>query len=85
MSDPFETHPVERESPFEDGVEVAPDDDVDLPVLARGLWIGSGGTLRITTKGGTVLNLTVAAGLVPWAARRVHATGTSATGIVAGW
>jgi len=86
MANPFEQHSVGRDSPFQDGLEVTPDDATDLATVARGLWIGAGGTLRITTERGTVLNFaSVSAGLFPFAARRVHATGTTATGIVAGW
>lgn len=72
-----------------DGKAVTPSDSADLPNGAcRALWIEGSGTLRITTLGGTVKNFTAAQlKLAPdfhlWGAKRVHSTGTSATGIYA--
>jgi len=73
------------DAPAIDGAAVTPNDAADLALPARALWIGAGGTLRITTLKGTVLNFTaVPSGFVmPVAAVRVHATGTTCTGIVA--
>lgn len=71
-----------------DGSDVTPNDSTDLPDgPCRALWVAVSGTLRITTLGGTTLNFTAAeieAGKsIPWGAKRVHATGTTATGIKA--
>lgn len=67
-----------------DLVPVVPSDTVDLPMFARALRIAGAGTLRITTLRGNVRNTNVAAGeTLDVAVRRVHATGTSATGIEA--
>jgi len=73
------------DGPVIDGSAVTPNDAADLALPARALWIGAGGTLRVTTLKGTVLNFTaVPSGFVmPVAAVRVHATGTTCTGIVA--
>lgn len=66
-----------------DGVEITPA-DADFETV-RGLRINVGGTLRITTGGGTVLNMTCYPGeYVPYFVRRVHVTGTTASGIIGG-
>lgn len=72
-------------APAIDGAAVTPNDGADLALSARALWIGGAGTLRVTTLKGTVLNFSsVPAGfMMPVAAVRVHATGTTCTGIVA--
>ena len=71
-----------------DGSDVTPNDSTDLPDgPCRALWCAVSGTLRITTRGGTTLNFTAAefpAGkMFLWGAKRVHAAGTTATGIKA--
>lgn len=67
-----------------DGVEITPA-NADLAETVRGLRINVAGTLRITTAGGTVLNMTCAAGeYVPFFVKRVHSTGTNASGIIGG-
>lgn len=69
-----------------DAVAVTPSDDNDLPGgMARAIWTGSGGAIRITTRRGNVATFgNVPAGeiLAMWC-RRVHASGTDATGILA--
>jgi hypothetical protein len=50
------------------------------------LHISTGGTVRLETPGGDVINLTATSGsFLPIQAVKVFATGTSATGIVAIW
>lgn len=73
---------------------VTPNDSQDL-VLSGGaitgidngalLYIGTGGTLTITTVGGQTVTLTnvLSGSYVPIQVRRVFATGTSASGIIA--
>ena len=57
--------------------------DVDLPIFVRGLYVNNSGTLTITLRDdlqGQKLTLTVAAGqLLNFYARRVWATGTTAS------
>ena len=67
---------------------VVPADGTDLPGgPARSLYIGGAGTLRVTMYGnGAVVDFpAVSAGPFPFQVIRVHATGTTATGIVAAW
>ena len=69
---------------------VTPNDGADLASTAYGLYIGTGGTLKVDCgqvgvegERVTVTFAAVAVGFLPLRVRRVWATGTSATGIVA--
>ena len=77
----FSTNPA---SPSVDQIEITPNDSTDLVLPIRAIYVGGGGTLRITNAAGNIRNFTglVAGMIYPFAARRVHATGTTATGIV---
>ena len=67
-----------------DLVPVTPNDGVDLPNAARALRIAGAGTLRFVSLNGVLRNTSVAAGEETiFGAIRVHATGTTATGIEA--
>ncbi len=60
------------------------DPSIRVNDVTDGLYIGTGGTLRVTMSDGKVVNFAaVAAGVLPLAVTKVHASGTSATGIVA--
>lgn len=69
---------------------VTPSDTTDLAAVAYGLYIGTGGTLKVdcgddvgTQTNRVTFSGTVAAGLFPLKVVRVYATGTAATGILA--
>lgn len=64
---------------------VSPHDDNDLEYVASGLFIGGAGTIAVIARNdASPVTLTVQAGqLLPIRAKRVRATGTTATGIVA--
>lgn len=67
-----------------DVIPVTPSNTVDLPTHARALRARVGGDLRIETYNGEVRNTFIADGeLLPVYAKRIHATGTTATGIEA--
>ena len=87
MSDAFESTVSSLDAPISAAVAVTPNDGADLAVISRALYIGGGGDLRVTLKAGTapVTFTAMAAGWHPIRARRVHAAGTTATDIVAGW
>lgn len=87
MADIFEKHPVVLDSPGSRASAVTPNDSADLSDTARYLWIGVAGDVKVDTAGGdTVTFKGCAAGSVlPVRVRRVHATGTTATDIVACW
>lgn len=69
----------------EDLVPVTPNDGTDLPVAGRAIRCrgdGTSGTLRITVVGGATRNTHIAAGeTLTVGVQRVHATGTTATGL----
>lgn len=77
--------PLNRESPAVGLAAVTPSDSADLAVVpARSLYVGTAGNLRVTTvSGDTVTLANVAAGYHPLTVVRVHATGTTASDIVA--
>jgi hypothetical protein len=86
MQDHFKNHASGLDSPARNAAPVTPDDGSDLPVAARSLYVGAAGDVRITTVGGDMVTFTgVPAGILPVRAARVHATGTTAAGIVAIW
>ena len=86
MPDYFKNHASGLDSPARNAAPVAPDDASDLPVSARSLYVGAPGDVRITTVGGDTVTFTaVPAGILPVRAARVHATGTTASSIVAVW
>ena len=65
---------------------VTPTDGVDLMRHTRGLYIGVAGTIRVTHVGDTDATdypITIGGYIYPWAIKRVHATGTTATSIIA--
>lgn len=67
-----------------DVVPVTPSDAADLANHARAIRAQAAGTLRITTFKGNVRDTFIAAGeILPVYAIRIHATGTTATGIEA--
>ena len=85
MSDPFENANAGLTGVHRGGAEVTPSDGDDLSFVARGLFIGTGGTIKIDTPAGDTLTFTVQSGqYLPWGATKVYATGTTADDIVAG-
>ena len=62
---------------------VTPSDAADLPNVARALWVGSSGNVRVDTGGGDNVTFVGVQGVLPVRVRRVYTTGTTATNIVA--
>jgi hypothetical protein len=84
MSNPFSGRALPLSGPATDIVPVTPDDGLDLEEAAVALYVETGGSLRLTTVRGVVRELTVPdACLLPVGALRVHATGSTASGIYA--
>lgn len=82
MSDPFKNRSTSLSGPVRDIVPVTPDDGQDLADVAVALYVEIGGALTITTVQGTQRTVDVADwSVLPVGVRRVHASGTSATGI----
>lgn len=85
MADEFGHRTTSLESPARRAEAVTPNDGADLPNFSRALYVGGVGNIRITTVGGDVVTLNAAVGFLPICVARVHATGTTATAIVALW
>ena len=75
------------ESPIANMAAVTPNDAVNLTNFTRGLYVGATGDVKVTTLNGNAVTMVgLAAGVWhPIRVSRVWATGTTATGIVAGW
>ena len=83
MANPFNGRAVPIGGPATDIVPVVPNDSVDLADAAVALFISFGGDVVIETVRGSAPR-TVTVGdqtLLPVGVTRVHATGTTATGI----
>jgi hypothetical protein len=86
MTDAYDTAWAGPEAPIQSAAAVTPNDGADLAVTSRALHIGGAGDLKVTLKSGVVVTFTaMGAGWHPIRVARVWATGTTATGIVAGW
>lgn len=72
-------------NPADGASEITPNDSTDLTLVARALYIGGSGDLKINTPNGDTVTFQdiVAGSLLPVRAVRVYATGTTATNIVA--
>ncbi len=75
--------------PISNAVVVTPSDSSDLEYVTTSLRIASAGSVRVTLLGGTTVTYPSGALAVgvshPMRVVRVHATGTTAGGIVAEW
>ena len=67
------------------GYEITPDDNVDLPQTANAIYIGGDGDIVLVSPDGSTLTFTglLAGNILPWKAKRILATGTTATGLIA--
>ncbi|WP_299172834.1 hypothetical protein [uncultured Brevundimonas sp.] len=80
-------HGRDASGPGRRAAVVTASDTVDLPIYAKGLYVGAAGNIRVLTVGGedgeavTFANHPV--GWLPVQVRRVLATGTTATQVVA--
>lgn len=71
-------------SPVTGAAAVTPNDATDLSEVTLSLYVGTAGTLKVTMNDGSVVTYpAIAAGRHHLRVKRVWATGTSATGIVA--
>lgn len=83
MTDRFDSYVAGLEAPASDVFDIIPDDGADLALATRALNVAVSGTVRVTTVSGTTATVYLAAGIAfPVRAKRIHATGTAATGIV---
>jgi hypothetical protein len=65
---------------------VTPDDGTDLSHVSQWVFIATGGTLDVVTRGGqSLVTPVLPAGWHLIEISRIRATGTTATGIMVGW
>jgi hypothetical protein len=84
MQDRFVDHARSLQGPADHGFAIVPHDAADLVEVARALYVGGAGSVRVVTASGAELTLAgVASGSVlPVRVRRVLASGTTATALV---
>ena len=85
MADPFQSMSTGFDSPARGAAAVTPNDSADLATTSRGIYIGAGGDVVVTTVyGHTVTFKAVPQGIIlPVCASRILATGTTATNLLA--
>lgn len=72
------------EVPYNDAVAITTSDTVNLPRPADALWVGGAGIVVAVLQNGKTVNCTCVAGsLLPLRVKRVNATSTTATLLVA--
>lgn len=87
-NDPFHGQSPGPNGPYTYGEAITPSNDADLTVPARGIWSGTGGAISLVPRNATapITISNVPAGvMLPIWTKRVRATGTTATGLVAFW
>lgn len=76
--------PISVTSPITGAAAVTPNDSTDLAETTVSLYVGTAGTLKVTFEDdSTATYAAIAAGRHPLRVKRVWATGTSASNIVA--
>lgn len=76
------------ESNISDAYDAVPSDTIDLATgITKGIWVDVSGTLKVKLASGSDITLAsvIAGTWHPMSVIRVYATGTSATGIKAGY
>ena len=70
--------------PADGAFDITPNDDTDLTITTRGLYIGVAGDVTVTmANGDNITYVAMTAGIIhPLRIRRVYATGTDATDII---
>ena len=84
-TDPYTEIPFIATAPAVNAEEVTPHNTTELTSVSRALWVGTGGNVKVTMKGGAEVTFTgVPDGtLLPFRVKIVWSTGTTASGIVA--
>jgi len=86
---PFKSHATPHPGTCDNALAVSPSDDTDLPIVPSIIWLGTPGNLRVTMLNDEIVTLkmhTAASfGYLPVRAKRIHATGTTASDIVILW
>lgn len=73
-------------TPFNVWRPITPSDTVDLPNVSHSLWVGGAGDVAAVMQNNVmpvVIAAVPAGSWLPLAAKRINATGTTATGLIA--
>jgi hypothetical protein len=86
-TDSFSNQKTVAYAPATNAVAVTANDSADLSYVTRAIYVGNGGNVKVDMQdSGTVIFLAVPTGMtLPIRAKRVYATGTTATSIIALW
>ena len=84
MADKFELHAVCLDSPAIRAVAITPNDSADLAISCRGVYVGTGGDLRVTTTSGDTITFPGLpdGSILPVRCSRVFATDTTASWLI---
>ena len=84
MPDNFDNQNPGLTAPASDGFAITPNDGADLGRVPRAIFVGGAGAIALVTKAGTTLTFSglTAGTVLPVRAKRVLATGTTATGLI---
>lgn len=87
QTDHFSGKSVELSSPGSHHFAITPSDATDFTVMARGIYVGTGGDVAIVTSDGTAVTYVGAASgsVIPMRAKRVNSTNTTADDLVGMW
>lgn len=85
MADEFAVYNVLPDHPGGKSEPITPNNSTDLAEVSRGLWVGVGGTITMRLADDTAdrVFLGVAAGEHPFRVKRLSASGTTATDMLA--
>ena len=86
MIDHFKENAITLGDPASNALLVTPDDNTDLPILPRCITVEVAGDLRMTFANGTTMTIQADSGMIyPFRVKRIHSTGTTATGVAILW
>jgi hypothetical protein len=88
MPDAFQSHQAGLADPGFKATAISPHDTNDLTDIPRALWVGLGGNVVVICKNDTAsvtFNNVPAGSILPVSVKRVLATGTTASQILALW
>lgn len=85
MTDEFKQYNPALNSPAEKAAAITPNDGADLAATTRAIYVGTAGDLAVilVDDANAVTFANVPVGIIPIRARRVLATGTTASDLVA--
>lgn len=84
MPDKFSQQTPQLNSPAATAFAITPSDGADLADSTRAIYVGVGGDVKVTTVGGDTVTFVgaTAGSVLPIRAKKVFATGTTATNLV---